>query len=392
MRSRIERFNAGRDPELLAVKYEKMRKSPFSFFRGTAHLFWEDLAGHSGALPDAPLVWACGDLHLENFGSFQGDDALAHFDLNDFDEGALARATWELSRFVAGIFVAAPLLDLTPSQAESIAAKFLDAYQRAIRAGKVGSVEHDTAAGLVKTLLHQVSSRKRALLVDSYTTSKKGKLRLDIDSHHMVPVTDRQREDVARWLGDFAKSQPNPAFFEILDVARRVAGLGSLGLDRFAILVRGDRDGSPAILDAKQAAPSSLSKFTKQREPDWPCESDRIVTIQRRMQAATPALTDSVKLGRGGYVLRELQPSEDRLSLKDVRAHPQLLGGVIETMGKLTAWTQLRSSGRDGSAALGDLTAFGATDTWRGPLVEYGRAYSARVEADYKEFLATRSK
>src|SRR6476660_10486811 len=104
-----------------------MRKSPFSFFRGTAHLFWEDLAGHSGALPDAPLVWACGDLHLENFGSFRGDDALAHFDLNDFDEGALARATGELSRFVAGVFGAAPSLELIPGQAESLAAGFLDA-------------------------------------------------------------------------------------------------------------------------------------------------------------------------------------------------------------------------------------------------------------------------
>jgi uncharacterized protein (DUF2252 family) len=135
MLSRIERFNAGRDPELLAVKYEKMRKSPFSFFRGTAHLFWEDLGAQGGALPDAPLVWACGDLHLENFGSFQGDDALAHFDLNDFDEGALARATWELSRFVAGVFVAAPPLEMTPAQADALAERFLDAYQSALRAG-----------------------------------------------------------------------------------------------------------------------------------------------------------------------------------------------------------------------------------------------------------------
>jgi hypothetical protein len=48
MLSRIERCNAGREPELLAVKYEKMRKSPFSLFRGTAHLFWEDLGAQTG--------------------------------------------------------------------------------------------------------------------------------------------------------------------------------------------------------------------------------------------------------------------------------------------------------------------------------------------------------
>ncbi|HEX9129579.1 MAG TPA: DUF2252 family protein, partial [Gemmatimonadaceae bacterium] len=101
---RIERFNAGREPERLALKYRDMCKSPFAFFRGTAHLFWEDLAARGSALPKSPLVWACGDLHFENFGSFQGDNGLSYFDLNDFDESALAPATWEVSRFVAGAY------------------------------------------------------------------------------------------------------------------------------------------------------------------------------------------------------------------------------------------------------------------------------------------------
>lgn len=68
--ARIEAFNAGREPERLALKYRAMAKSPFAFFRGTAHLFWEDLSKSRSALPDSPLVWTCGDLHLENFGSF----------------------------------------------------------------------------------------------------------------------------------------------------------------------------------------------------------------------------------------------------------------------------------------------------------------------------------
>ncbi len=385
--ARIERFNAGRDPELLAVKYKKMRKSPFAFFRGTAHLFWEDLA-QSGALPDAPLVWACGDLHLENFGSFEGDDAVAHFDLNDFDEGALGRATWELARFVAGVFLAAPSLDLTPTQSDTLVESFLDAYQTAMRAGKAGSVERDSSDGMVKALLHQVGKRTRTLLIESYTTSKKGKLQLDLENHHLMPVTIKQREEATRWLGAFARSQPDPGFFEIIDVARRVSGLGSLGLERLAILVRGERNGDPAILDAKQAPPSSLSMFTKQQQPNWPSEPERVVAIQRRMQATTPALTHSVKAGRGGYVLRELQPSADRLSLKDAKAHPRLLGPVIETMGKLTAWAQLRSSGRDGSATMKDLIAFAGTSSWRRPLVDYGRAYGVKAERDYEEFCA----
>jgi len=86
---RIVRFNDGRDPERLRLKYRAMAKSAFAFFRGTCHLFWEDWAG-GGILDRAPVAWACGDLHFENFGAFKGDNRLDYFDLNDFDESALA--------------------------------------------------------------------------------------------------------------------------------------------------------------------------------------------------------------------------------------------------------------------------------------------------------------
>ena len=71
-------------------------------------------------MPDGPLVWACGDLHFENFGSFQGDNGLSYFDLNDFDESCLAPATWEVSRFVASAYVAAPSLNLTGAEANEL--------------------------------------------------------------------------------------------------------------------------------------------------------------------------------------------------------------------------------------------------------------------------------
>jgi len=65
----ILRFNEGRDPERLDMKYEAMRQSPFAFFRGTCHLFWEDWPRDS-PLDSAPATWVCGDLHLENFGTY----------------------------------------------------------------------------------------------------------------------------------------------------------------------------------------------------------------------------------------------------------------------------------------------------------------------------------
>ena len=91
----IRTFNMGRDHERLQIKYRKLRSSPFVFLRGTCHLFYERLPT-GGVFKSAPLTWVCGDLHLENFGSYKGDNRLVYFDLNDFDEAALAPASWEL--------------------------------------------------------------------------------------------------------------------------------------------------------------------------------------------------------------------------------------------------------------------------------------------------------
>jgi uncharacterized protein (DUF2252 family) len=386
--ARIERFNAGREPERLALKYQAMCKSPFSFFRGTAHLFWEDLGARKRALPDSPPVWACGDLHLENFGSFQGDNGLSYFDLNDFDEAALAPAAWEVSRFVASVYVAAPSLDLTRAEANELVNLFLEAYQTALDDGKARWIERDTASGMVRTLLEQVKRRKRAMLIDSRTNWVKGKRAFRIEGQHTLPATDEQRREVTRWLGKFAKSQPDPEFFKILDVARRVAGVGSLGLDRYIVLVRGDggRDGN-AILDAKQAAHSSLARFVKLRQPAWKSEPDRVVAIQQRMQAIAPALLDAVRIRREGYVLRELQPTADRLSLKHARDNPHHLRSAAKAMGHLTAWAQLRSSGRQGSATADDLIAFAGANAWKRRLIDYGQTYDTQVQRDYTQFV-----
>ncbi len=69
----IQQFNAGRDPVRLAMKLDKMSANPFAFLRGSCHLFYAQLK-QSGPLKKAPLVWSCGDLHLENFGSYKGDN------------------------------------------------------------------------------------------------------------------------------------------------------------------------------------------------------------------------------------------------------------------------------------------------------------------------------
>ena len=294
---------------------------------------------------------------------------------------------------MASAYVAAPTLNLALTDVNELVKVFLDAYQAALGDGKARWIERATANGMVRTLLQRVSKQTRPMLINARTIWKKGKRRIVIDDKRALSVTNSQRTSVTRRLDEFAKSQPDPDFFRVLDLARRVAGLGSLGLERYIVLVRGDggRDGN-ALLDVKQAAPSSLARFERVRQPKWKSEADRVVAIQKRMQAIAPALLHAKKIGPGGYVLHELQPSNDRLSLKDARRNRHHLRSAAKAMGRVTAWAQLRSSGRQGSATADDLVAFAEASGWKRPLIDYGRSYETQVQRDYKQFVDAQNK
>ena len=96
-------YNRGRNPDLLSLKWKKMRESAFGFYRGTAPLFYQTWA--KVCPKGAPLAWISGDAHLENLGSYKGANRVPYFDLNDFDECCLAPANWEMGRALTALYV-----------------------------------------------------------------------------------------------------------------------------------------------------------------------------------------------------------------------------------------------------------------------------------------------
>ena len=165
---RIQAFNMGRDPQRLRLKYRAMRASAFAFLRGSNHLFYDRLP-RSGIFRSMPLTWCCGDLHLENFGSFKGDNRLAYFDINDFDEAALAPASWDLVRMLSSLRIAADDVTIRTSVADPLCTLFVDSYADALAKGKAYWVERDTAEGLVRTLLDGLKMRRRVDFLDNRT-------------------------------------------------------------------------------------------------------------------------------------------------------------------------------------------------------------------------------
>ena len=384
--ARILRFNEGRDPERLEMKYEAMRRSPFAFFRGTCHLFWEDWPRDS-PLNSAPVTWVCGDLHFENFGTYKGDNRLVYFDINDFDESVLAACTFDVTRYLTSLLVGARMLRLDRPQARRLGKVFLDAYVAALVVGKARWVERATATGMVGDLLGALKARKRRRLLKRRTILEDGRRRLRIDGKRALPATREARRKVKAFMAAFADRQPRPRFFRVLDVARRIAGTGSLGVERYAILVEGK--GSPDrnyLLDLKEARPSALLPALACAQPAWKTEAERVVTVQRRTQAVSPALLQAVELGDKSFVLRELQPVEDRLALDHWQRKIGRLERAITTMAQVLAWAHLRGSGRQGAAIPDAVVDFGRERRWAEQALGYADQYATKVARDWQEF------
>ena len=388
----IHRFNAGRDPERLALKYRAMADNPFAFLRGSCHLFYQDYAA-AGVSHPAPAAWICGDLHLENFGAYLSDPADGRrpcFDLNDFGEALLAPANWELSRILVSLHVAAHTLPLKLDAVRHLGGVFLHAYGEALQNGNAGRVDADSAKGMLGDLLQGLRKQSHADYLDERTQKKNGRRVLRVDGKKALPVDAADRARVERLIQLHAETQPEPGFFQLLDVARRIAGTGSLGIERYVLLVCGvdgkDTD-NPSLLDLRHEPGSALAPYVDLPQPAWPNEATRVVELQRRLQANTPAFLSALNQDTHSYVMRELLPHQDRLDLQEWNGKLGRLEKVIRTMGQVSAWAQLRASGQQGAAGIAELSDFGARLAGcAAPLFEHAEAYAGQVMQDWSAF------
>ena len=336
----IVAHNRGRDPALLALKWEKMRASVFGFFRGTAHLFYANWAELSPG--GSPRAWICGDAHPENLGSYRGGNHVPYFDLNDFDECCLAPVDWELGRALAALHVL---------KRPDMARLFLRAYAAALGGGKPGNIEPEVAQGPAAKLLDKVQRRSRKEFLAKWVAS--GRLR--IRPGHSFALEGAVKARVRRTIESWARRQPDPGLYRVLDVCGRIAGNGSLGLERYIVLVSGGK--LPFILDMKAAAPAAPLSFFRAGQPGWPSEAERVATVQHFMQYVPIARLSWIGTAPVSYIVHGLQPAEDRIAVADLSEAEN--EEFVRQWAGLVASAHLRCGGWRGSAGLDELIGFG---------------------------------
>ncbi len=382
----IQLFNHQRDPQLLLRKYAQMRNDAFNFFRGSCHLFYQDLPIES-SLNLAPATWICGDLHLENFGTYKGDDRQIYFGINDFDESVLAPFSWDIARFLTSIHLAVDSWSLVKTDQNKLARIYLDSYLNTLRSGQIKAIDEDNTQGIVADLIKTLSHRKRRDLLDERTELIKDDRQLKIDDRKILKISQQKYQQVGQIIDKWAQSQTNPAFFEVLDIGFRVAGTGSLGLDRYLILIAGK--GAPDqnyLLDFKLQLDSSLQPYLQTAQPKWLNSATRVMTAQQLVQPSPPAILAVIEFNQVSYLIRELQPTQDKIDFKSSKIGQLQFKQLINTLGKVTAFAHLHGSGKLGAVSSQALIDFGARLDWQSEVLNYASHYAQQVQVDYQSF------
>src|SRR5580658_3531496 len=169
-----------------------MRADAFGFYRGTAPLFYRNWA--TLCPKGAPLAWISGDAHLENLGSYRGDNRVPYFDINDFDECCLAPVDWEIGRALTALYVLGR---------RDMARLILATYASTLAGGKPGHIEPEVAEGPIAALLTRVANRNRKDFLAKWAPGGK----LSIREDHSYRLGRAERTKARRRFEAWARRQ-----------------------------------------------------------------------------------------------------------------------------------------------------------------------------------------
>ncbi|MGM8931772.1 DUF2252 domain-containing protein [Salinicola halophyticus] len=397
------------------LKFNKLSDSLFSFFRGTALLFYRDMAGDDAWMPS---VLALGDVHPENFGVMPNADNVPIFSVNDFDEAYYAPFTWDLKRGATGFMIAAKTEgELKRKHRIKIVRHFVNGYiremERLAREGneQEGEIRFDNAPKIIRQLFKDAHEKRAEWLMDDYLDETKSGFR---STEKLVPIssrrgefqaiTDRLVEENKIEVPARAQARHEKGLHEkglnegwlqkramrVKDVAiRRGQGTASLGLNRYYVLIEGpERDGTDdLIIEYKQARRSALSGLVPPSPYEMDSLAERISDAQAVHLVHGDVFYGHVEFDGLSYMTRERAPFRDDIDLDDLsksewKDYARICGGVLARVHALS-----EESGRidyDIEPAIVD--AIGPPELFTEDMVEFAIEAADRVHRDHEMF------
>jgi len=401
------------DAAAFRAKFRKMAADPFAFYRGSACVFYADVARLEDQWVDerGSRTWIQGDLHAENFGTYLDSDGRLVFDVNDFDEAYLGHWTWDPQRFAASL----ALLGWRKALPDEVIAELVERYARAY----LDQVKYfvstpddtrwaltlETSTGAVLGALQAAKLQTRVGLLDSVTVVD-GYQRSFAERAGVRRLADDEREMVLDAFAGYLETIPGDrrdgVTFDVLDVVGKSGfGIGSAGLPAYNILIEGfsqalDND---VVLTLKQGNIAAPSRVVDDADIHGRFEhhGHRTALSQRALQAHADRFLGWATMPLGGrstgFVVSEYSPYEADLAWDDI-TEPAEIGPLVEQLGRATAKIHCVSDdeAEDGLVdfsveAVISQAVDGRVDEFVTDLVDFAHAYARRAQDDHRLFV-----
>ncbi len=395
--------------ELIPVRYARMLMSPFAFLRGTAAVMAQDLSPS----PVTGLhVQVCGDMHVSNFGVFASAERSLVFGINDFDETIPGPWEWDLKRLVASAVVAGQFVGTDRQSCESFSRAVVSSYRQHMREyAEMGYLatwysiirEEDVLAAVPPKLLPVwqkglAKARKGSHLqvLEKMTDLVDNKQRIVENAPFIVRETQTQtglpiREAIGLFLEQYLSSLAEDrrqliSRYQLLDVARKVVGVGSVGTRCWVVFLRGADEGDPLFLQFKEAEESVLAPYLE--APTYQNQGFRVVSGQRLIQGSPDILLGWGIIHQTHFYIRQLRDMKGSYGFDPATTTRK----GMEAYCGLCGWALALAHAKSGDAAM--ISGYlGKTDEIDEALTKFAFAYSEQNQRDYEELQkAARSK
>lgn len=315
-----DRVATQRYPQLLPRKLLRMMASPHGYLRGSAPLFYQLLRDHPelGQGPDGE-GWIVGDAHLENFGAFRAERRGAEsvvFDLNDFDDALIAPFRWDVIRLLTSLILGGRAMGSTGPESLRWCSALLESYAPALAEGQVP----ETPPPPIRRLLDKVDRRTHRDLLDHRTERVGSGRRFTRGERYQDLEPTLLSKAMLAFTGYVEQIDPERAqnrdHFIVEDLAFRIAGTGSLGALRIAVLTRGKGDlDSRWVFDMKEQGSPSAQLLIGAPEG---LPAERVLNGTLACLEQPPRMAGTTQLDDLSLLVRRLLPQEDKLDLTRV--------------------------------------------------------------------------
>ncbi|MQA13316.1 MAG: DUF2252 domain-containing protein [Pseudonocardiaceae bacterium] len=397
-------------PAAFRTKFRKMAADPFAFYRGSACLFYADVAELEDPWADdrTSRAWIQGDLHAENFGTYMDGEGILIFDVNDFDEAYLGHFTWDLQRFAASLALLGWRKALSDTDIDRLIGTYLRGYLDQVRVfldsadDRSFSIRLGTAHDAVHDVLADAKLRTRVGLLDKITETE-GRDRIFRGGTGVRRLESAERDAVCAAYERYLETIPADKRFHnvayaVKDVVGRTGfGIGSAGLPAYSLLIEGFNQAldNDIVLSMKQGNVAAPSRVVTDEHiaSHFDHHGHRTAISQRSLQAHADPLLGYTELGGIGYVVSQVSPYESDLDWEEL-TEPDEIAPVVEQLGRATAkvhcvsdsdsdHTLVPFSTEEAIAAVVD----GRDDEFVEWITGFARDYGAVVRADHGHFV-----